>query len=309
MFGKKQVQIKSSKTPDRVVIYKGELEYISKCIQDYPNLETGGNLFGFYTTFHIPVIQYVLGPGQNAQRTTTRFRQDELFFNANADMLIKEHALHHIGTWHSHHKLGIDHPSGGDDNSMFYGMKADRLETFLLVIGNCNQNETTTNVYCFSLSDRKYQPCHFVILNEDSPIRIQYDKKHRNMIHVPHTNTACMRRMPDIPLYGDIAKKINFSSEYWLDNKVNRIELKIIIDYLKQTYKTVLLYQQDEDKTLKISVQDPNDYSIVFSSDFPKSPPIIEYNGKILPELDWEVKGVISQRVIKYFEKEKHRDR
>jgi hypothetical protein len=308
MFGKNQIT--NNEIPDRVVIYKGELDYISRCILDYPDIETGGNLFGFYTTFHIPVIQYVLGPGVNSQRTTTRFRQDEAFFNTNADMLIKEHALHHIGTWHSHHKLGIDHPSGGDAGSMFYGMKADGLETFLLVIGNCNERETTVNAYYFSLSNKKYQPCQFVVLNENSPIRIQYDQKHRDIINTPHTSTPYMRQMPDVPLYGDtVTKKVSFTRGYWLDDGTNREEWKTIVGYMKRNYKNVSLHQQEEDNTIKITIQDNVNYDIIFPQKFPKIPPEIYCNSKIYPNDGWEKKGNISEMVINYFERKKQYDR
>ena len=30
----------------KAIIYKSELEYISRCVLDYLNIETGGDLFG-----------------------------------------------------------------------------------------------------------------------------------------------------------------------------------------------------------------------------------------------------------------------
>jgi hypothetical protein len=42
----------------KAIIYQSELDYISRCVLDYPNIETGGDLFGFWTYSGFPVIQY-----------------------------------------------------------------------------------------------------------------------------------------------------------------------------------------------------------------------------------------------------------
>jgi hypothetical protein len=307
IFNKKNED--STEIPDRVIIYKGELEYISRCILDYPNIETGGNLFGFYTTFHIPVIHYVLGPGKNSEHNPTHFRQDESFFNINADMLINEHALHHIGTWHSHHKLGIDHPSGGDVDSIIYGMKEDGLEAFLLVIGIIDKKGTSANAYSFSLQNKNYSHSRWVVLNDESPIRQQFDKKHEDIIYVPRAGNAMMHQIKSVPLYGEAAKEISYSKGYWLNDKVNKAELQKIISYLKKDFSNVSMYLQDEDKTLKIKIKDKKNYEIVFPNAFPKVPPVIECNGKVWADSKWENSGSISQMFINYYKKENQYDR
>ena len=48
------------------IIYQSELDYISRCIMDCPRIDTGGQLFGFYTMKGTPVVCYALGPGPNA---------------------------------------------------------------------------------------------------------------------------------------------------------------------------------------------------------------------------------------------------
>ena len=45
------------------IIYKSELDYISRCILDNTNIETGGQLFGFWTADNVPVVLYAIGPG------------------------------------------------------------------------------------------------------------------------------------------------------------------------------------------------------------------------------------------------------
>ena len=300
IFNKKEVI--SNEIPDRVIIYKGELEYLSRCILDYPNIETGGNLFGFYTTFRIPIIQYVLGPGEKSVRSTTHFRQDEIYFNTNADKLINDHALHHIGTWHSHHQLAINHPSGGDANSKFYGMKEDGLDSFLLVIGNYYDRKTSANAYYFSLTNKNYKHCKWVILDGESPIRFQYDKKNKNYINVPRTSNPMMHQIQSFPLYGEPGNKISYSKGYWLNDESNNAEIKIIVDSLSNKYKHVSFFLQEEDRTLKTIIKD-NNISIIFPFTFPIAPPEIFHNNKKLGDFGWEKNGSISKRFIDYCKK------
>jgi len=144
-------------------------------------------------------------------------------------MLIKEHALHHIGTWHSHHNLPINHPSGGDEGSMLLGMKEDGLETFLLVIGNIDKKGTSANAYSFSLPNKNYRHCRWVVLNEESPIRQQFDKKHGDIIYVPRSENARMKQIENVPLYGEATRKVSYSKGYWLNDENNKAELKSII--------------------------------------------------------------------------------
>jgi hypothetical protein len=57
-------------------IYHGELEFISECVMHYPNVETGGDFFGFWSKEGNPRIQYVIGPGDGTSRTGASFYQD-----------------------------------------------------------------------------------------------------------------------------------------------------------------------------------------------------------------------------------------
>lgn len=45
----------------KVIIYKSELDFISRCILDYPNIETGGELLGFWSNQGVPIVLYVIG--------------------------------------------------------------------------------------------------------------------------------------------------------------------------------------------------------------------------------------------------------
>jgi hypothetical protein len=112
-----------------------------------------------------------------------------------------------------------------------------------------------------------------------------------------------MQQAPNVSLHGDpVAKKISYPEGYWLNDNANMAELKIIIEYLKKRYKNVSLYQQEEDQTLKIAIQNDDNYMIVFPYEFPRVPPIIYCNDKACNDLGWRSReGSISQRFISYF--------
>jgi hypothetical protein len=84
-------------------IYHSELEFIAKCVRQYPELETGGDYFGFWSQDSIPVIQYALGPGDATDRTSVSFYQDIGYLKACGSLLNSRFGLEHIGAWHSHH--------------------------------------------------------------------------------------------------------------------------------------------------------------------------------------------------------------
>ena len=101
-----------------VYIYRGELDFMARTILDSPHMETGGNLFGYWTPSGDAVIMYVLGPGRKSVCRFTSFIQDADYLQLHADRLFEEYHLSHIGVWHSHHGLGLSHPSGGDVQSI-----------------------------------------------------------------------------------------------------------------------------------------------------------------------------------------------
>ena len=58
------------------IVFQSELDYLYRCILDYPNIETGGQLFGYWTSAGVPVVMYAIGPGPRANHQSTFFNQD-----------------------------------------------------------------------------------------------------------------------------------------------------------------------------------------------------------------------------------------
>lgn len=291
----------------KVIIYQSELDYLSKCILESPNIETGGNIFGLYTPFGIPMIYYVVGPGPNAIHNVTHFRQDFHFLEKNADFLVEKHALHHIGSWHSHHSLGLTQPSQGDSVSTIEGMRECGLSSFLLIIGNCRNEKSSVRPYRY-YSDGRCEQLRWVVLPDISPIRKVYDNTHADWVYIPNGN-ANMELLDTCDLVdnnNNVKTKITYPLGYWLNKPENKNEFAAIIQYLNSKFDSVRIYQK-EDSTIEVQVVNGIIVlKIYFDINFPTSPPkIYAIKGSDIKSNmphTWTCENNISDSFINYIE-------
>lgn len=265
---------KTKSTNYKVIIYQSELDYLSKCILESPYVETGGNLFGLTTPFGIPFIQYVVGPGPHAQHHREHFRQDYDFLDKTADCLVEEHALHHIGSWHSHHTLGLTVPSGGDSRSTIEGIQECGLHHFILIIGNIENGSSSVRPYLYNAEGR-CELLQWVVLPNISPIRTVFDSSHQEFVYIP-SGIANMNPLDVCSLIENKpqqSKNIDYPDGYWLQDKENRITFSQIIKTLNADFDNVKIFQT-EDKTIEIQlVRGAQVLKIHFGSNFPIEAP------------------------------------
>jgi transcriptional regulator with XRE-family HTH domain len=76
------------------------------------SIETGGDLFGRWN--ELPIILLASKAGPNAERNNAHFRLDVDYLRQLSEVLATDWALRYFGDWHSHHRLGLSSPSGGD---------------------------------------------------------------------------------------------------------------------------------------------------------------------------------------------------
>lgn len=292
----------------KIIIYRSELDYLSRCILESPQLETGGNLFGLWTPFGIPFIQYVVGPGQKAEHHGAHFRQDFDFLDKNADYLVKEHALHHIGTWHSHHSLKLDRPSDGDTHSTLSGMRECGLKSFILLIGNYRQGRSSINAFRY-YDNGSCVELKWIVLDGESPIRSVYDKAHPDIVYMPHIKKPDMMPLERTSLIGGKDKDPQppaFDAGYWLSSKDNKREFAAIVKYLKTKFDDVGIFLMDP-STVEVKVNDSKDvYKFVFDRTFPDKPPkllVPKGNGvRFRSAPEWDIDGKsISEAFIHFF--------
>ena len=122
--------------PFRVVIPSGELAQIQQWVRKYPNIETGGDLFGLWSQGNTAVVQLVLGPGKNSRRTSVSYCQDPNYLAKAGSVLTQKYGLCRIGEWHSHHTLGLAQPSDGDEKTIWSNMPNNGFKRSVIFVAN-----------------------------------------------------------------------------------------------------------------------------------------------------------------------------
>ena len=143
---------KSQRGNFNVVIYESDYKQLCAWVLKKTNIETGGDLFGLWADKHTAVIQFVVGPGQNCQRSPVSFYQDINYLEEIGKHMTKKEGVCHIGEWHSHHQLGLARPSGGDENTVWNNMPTYNLKRFVIFIANLEQlrkDSYNVNIGCF----------------------------------------------------------------------------------------------------------------------------------------------------------------
>ena len=285
-------------------IYKSELDFISRCILDYKNIETGGQLFGYWTADGSPVVIYAIGPGANANHQVAFFNQDIDYLLNIGNILVHHYGLQHIGEWHSHHKLGLAQPSGHDASTMADTIKEKRLPQFLLCIGNCSDVETTLNPFNFTLNaGYNYAKAQWTIKDIESPYRRLIDRELKDILLQPITIKPSYKA---IGVNKSLSEMKLSNTGYWFENKQNRLVLKSIIDFIESyPHQAHCLIKMDSQNHIQLLVkrQDKDEY-IYFPSKFPQVAPEIQFNvhGKLVPvNYVWDYKGDIFDTFVKSY--------
>ena len=158
--------------PSAAMVYDSEFQAIQKHVLKYPNLETGGSLYGWYSETGLPIIALATGPGRNAVHESTRFHADEQF-SMEIGSKIVNYGLQHVGEWHSHHTLGLAQPSGIDCRAMQASIGSSPTGRFLCGIANIVGDKVTFNLFFFSTEKGLNYTCPQLVVREGvSPLRI-----------------------------------------------------------------------------------------------------------------------------------------
>jgi hypothetical protein len=288
----------------KALIYKSELDYISRCVLDYPNIETGGDLFGFWTHSGYPVIQYVIGPGPKANHQYSFFNQDAEYLLEIGAHLRETHGLQHIGEWHSHHQFGLAEPSGHDISTVCKAISQYNLSNFFLVITNVRDNSSSVNGFMFKKEKgRDFDYAGWVILESHSPIRQDFDLKYQDLVYQPKTKVPSLLELSKATLNNLEFFKPEYSSEYWLSDKSNHLVLKRIIEALGKFVANVQVFQRNDDKTIYLEFhKDSKEYVVIFPIDFPKTNLIIldKTENKSIEGVNWDFNGDILNSSLNY---------
>lgn len=260
--------------PDAVVIYQSELDYLSRCILDYPNIETGGQLFGYWTSTGVPVVLYVLGPGENANHRYAFFNQDLEYLETVGGWLTRDFGLQHIGEWHSHHQLGLAHPSSHDERTIRKGMLQNDLPRLLLCIGNCTDTTATINAFNFIDNSPMCQEAQWEVMPIESPFRKEIDQRLEGYLRHPQTQHAALVGMKYKHTRG-----VSYPPGYWLNDTNNNMELKQMLDFLQNMSEGLhCSVTMDEQDMVHIQSKDEKQnviQDVLFPMGFPVKFPIV----------------------------------
>lgn len=304
LFPYKDLPVSSSAGSKEVTIFLSEMDYISRCILDFKRIETGGQLFGYYTNDGKPVVLYATGPGREANHQVSFFNQDRHYLESVGKALRNLFGLCHIGEWHSHHQFGLACPSQHDTNNMISTIRERALGCFLLCIGNCDDKSSSLNA--FLCDDIRCTKATWDVILSESPVRKMADKALASILVHPHTAVACYKN-PEIVFKS--SARPSYAPGYWLNDKSMGIILKQIIDYIKSHHADAYVRAQLNkmgEVLLSVDLGSCSE-TILFPNGFPEVAPIITYSSpeivtKAVPRTGWNaIPGDIYRSFINYY--------
>lgn len=262
----------SRRAHPKVLIYRSEALRIARFVHEYPDVETGGDLFGHWTHSGNPVISYVLGPGCLSQHRVTSFYQDERFLHDVGTRLYDHYGLQHVGEWHSHHRLGLNCPSDGDITTIENGMGKQGWDRFLLMIATLRESVDSPvihNYYLFEGSN--YRPAAVALLPGSSPFRTRpgepgEESTHRTIAHV---------QWEPGPFSPAPAKEQTLSDRYaraWFSTPEGKAQVRRIVSSLERKRIKYRIYGTKDGCSLKLRLPDA---SLLLGPRFPNEPPQI----------------------------------
>lgn len=267
-------------TPPQAIIYESELDFIARCVMDFPKLETGGDFFGLWTKEGSPVIQFVTGPGETVERTATHFNQDVAYLKQSGNFLNSRFGLEHIGAWHSHHQMSLSEPSPGDVETMRNALRGTGFSRFIISICNIDKHdEVMVSGFRFLRENlNNYKLCNWTILEGTSPVRQAVDLLRENPFIDPKTRQEEVSYnvknvdMADIPASKEIAEKPSIPKNAYWNKEEGKKYLKDVFGKLKsrKDLADVELVQLPDQRIAISFRHDVNKYEIRFPHEFPE---------------------------------------
>jgi hypothetical protein len=173
------VRFLSRKAPRQIprgilLIWESELRAIASEALEW-SVETGGDLFGRWDG--VPTVFLATKAGPKAQRNHAHFRLDIEYLRKLSETMASDWALRYFGDWHSHHRLGLSAPSGGDRRRILNIARRNRFssmaETIVTLEDGHSQPTIRVHPWSYDLSSKESEPfpLHVKVLPGISPIR------------------------------------------------------------------------------------------------------------------------------------------
>ena len=158
---------------DFCVIYESEMEAMRSVVSRYPNCECGGLLFGHITRSGAMAIDLVTESGGNSMHGQCNFRPDLVSDAKVADKMINAYAIEELGSFHSHHHLGLSRPSGGDVEMVnrLWSALPPSVKRYIMIIATIDNGKVNLSPYLFERNQNGMPPRRLDMfpLRGDSP--------------------------------------------------------------------------------------------------------------------------------------------
>ena len=217
---------------EAIRIYKSELEAICNqvSLKQYYNIEIGGDLYGLWADDGTPIVFLATGPGPEAVSYEYKFHQDNKAIMQCEKYLFQEYGIQYLGDWHSHHILGLKHPSGGD---------AKRIQNLLQQPGRHRMIEFIVT-HDYSQSSRNEKICGY------------YYEKDKKLIQMPIEEL-------------DTRKSLIREDLIARNSAINLMEQSCNADVKKTTDGIYSSYTKEEIKRSNIQSKDFDYYNLLFN--------------------------------------------
>ncbi len=275
---------------EHALIYEGELAMMARFVSDYPDIETGGDLFGFWTHSGSPVIEYVLGPGAGAQHEHAAFYQESSYLLEVGSRLHELHGLQHIGTWHSHHRLELSQPSHGDSLTMQRAVEKHGFHSWLLTICTFAEAADTVEMHGYLYragGGGTYQQTTWLLLPGSSPIRAALEATGDVPFVAPRTETAAFEAIPGSSFAASAAVGPSgtpaFPSTSFMSTTEGRNEFHLFFERLSAVEQNVEILQREDGRVSLCLERDGYIFDVVFPHSYPVLNPVIEYQPMHVP--------------------------
>lgn len=154
-----------------LLVYESELRALGADAVHWRG-ETGGDLFGLWSGTPIVYLATQAGPG--AVRETAHFRLDVGYLRELSVELATNWGLRYFGDWHSHHRLGLKEPSGGDRSRIVrLGDRNDfsMMAEIIVTLSSENPPIVEVHAYGYRLPSVDAFLLELVVLDGVSPVR------------------------------------------------------------------------------------------------------------------------------------------
>ena len=266
--------------PINALIYAGELDRIAGWTKEYPDRETGGEFFGFFTRSGAPVVQLVLGPAPDSQHEYTSFYQSKDFLVDEAKLLTSTHGLQHLGCWHSHHQLGLAIPSSGDENTVINALRVHKLPSFLLGITNLQRKNVTEQDFdvnlggfIFTQEQADYTECYWVVLPGESPIRTSLQPLESEFFIDPQLASDWKVKRSSLSATTTVTTTpVQISDRVWYSNPDGLALLKSIYEQFTAGFQSCAMSRTEDEAIYFTFDRQGQTWRVELPHDFPHSP-------------------------------------